>query len=474
MTQWTVDKGLLKYVNIREQAVLSRLANALAEHYTHHDSWRALSSNPQVLFRLARAAAREDDAESALPPPHARPPRRSPPPGTAFPGAHPPPEYGPQRLRPRPRPTDGPPPPRVKFAVYDAEERFVAGSPTLSIQDSRRLPIVLQTSHGQTVGWLVYRPPGNLSEDFDLALAEELTKGFLSVSALALILSVALAAPLSFLLVRRIKALKKATRKVTRGDFAQRVTTSSKDELGDLARDFNTLAQTLEENEHMRKRWIADISHELRTPLAIASGELEAIQDGVREATRENVQSAFDEIQHLSRLIDDLYELTNADIGALRYQKEAVDINALVLNEVSAYQQRAEAVNLSLSLRLSKQQCIAWVDPHRIKQLVHNLLNNSLKYTDSPGDIEIHTRCTNDYVVLIVEDSSPGVDAEHLGRLFDPLYRVESSRNRRTGGSGLGLGICERIVQGHKGTITASNAQLGGLCIEVHLPLNAR
>lgn len=468
-TQWTVDQGLLKYVNIREQNTTKAISESLATAYSQRDSWGFLERNPQILHRIARNSSRQLNEDMAPPPRH-RPPL----------------EFGQRPFRAdRGEPADGPsdrrppPPPRdannAPFTVLDAAKIYMAGR-TFNTQDPDKLEEVQLTpirhpSDQSIVGWLAFKSPSRLRDDFDLALSDELNKSFIWISLITLLVSAALALPLSYLLVRRIKSIANATSQVAAGDYKQRIEIESNDELGDLAINFNHLAQTLEANETARKRWIADISHELRTPLAITSGELEAMIDGIRSPTPENLQSAHDEIKHINRLIDDLYQLTNADIGALKYQKSDINLNALLEHEARYFEAKAQEKGLDLTLSLCQTPCELWADASRMKQLFHNLMNNALKYTDVPGSIEITADQEKNEAVIVIKDSAPSVNSEHLQKLFDPLYRVESSRNRKTGGSGLGLAICKQIVLGHGGSIEAGTSDLGGIQITIKLPL---
>jgi two-component system sensor histidine kinase BaeS len=329
----------------------------------------------------------------------------------------------------------------------------------------------------ETIGWLGFSAPKNPIDDFDLALKDTLATGFLGVSVISVLLSAALAMPLTFLIVRRIAALVDGTQAISRGDYSYRVTAQSNDEITQLSRDFNHLAQTLEQNETARKRWIADISHELRTPLAITSGELEAMEDGVRELSINNVRSAREGIKHLQHLVDDLYELTNADIGALSYHKQEFDLVQLVNNEIENFKLIATDAGLKVEFELPERAILIWADMSRMKQLIQNILGNSEKYTETPGQIRVSLSYEKNpmkesMAKLTVEDSAPGVASEHLNKLFDHLYRVEASRNRSTGGSGLGLAICRQIVLAHNGEIVALPSTLGGLSVSISLPLN--
>jgi two-component system sensor histidine kinase BaeS len=446
LMQWTVDRGLLKYVNIRQHQVHERIVGRLQQVYVQTGDWDFLRQNPGLLNRFARELV-AGDAESDLPA------------GVAVDS-----RFAAGHQRP-------PLPGGATLVILDAAKQPVLGRYKPERRQYNLLPI--RVIEGETpVGWLAFSPPRHLSEDFDLALAGELKKGVLSISFVSILLSAALAMLLAFLLQRRVKTLALATRKVAEGDYSARVDAVSGDELGQLGRDFNDLATTLQQNEAARKRWIADISHELRTPLSIAGGELEAMIDGVRPVSVANLQSARTEIVHLNRLVDDLYEMTNLDIGALQYRKSLLDFTALVRHETDSFSIQCSEHGLTCRTELPQKPLPIKADSHRMRQLLQNLLSNSIKYTDAPGSIIVRLGESKGQAVLAVEDSAPGVETGHLTRMFDHLFRVESSRNRKTGGAGLGLAICRQIVMGHNGGIIAAHSALGGVQMIVTLPLS--
>lgn len=220
----------------------------------------------------------------------------------------------------------------------------------------------------------------------------------------------------------------------------------------------------------MRRDFMADISHELRTPLAVLRGELEAIQDGVRQFTPESVTSLQAEVATLTKLVDDLHQLSMSDEGALAYQKKSVDAVSLVEIAAGAFRERFASRNLTLSLELPESATV-FGDPHRLMQLFNNLLENSLRYTDSGGRTLIQLIPRDNTLLLRFADSGPGVSDEQLQRLFERFYRTEGSRNRASGGSGLGLAICLNIVEAHGGAIHAAHSPFGGVSITVELPL---
>jgi two-component system sensor histidine kinase BaeS len=286
-------------------------------------------------------------------------------------------------------------------------------------------------------------------------------------------LSVLLAALVSLLLARMLLApvrrIARATHRLARGDYAVRVTSSSSDELGQLAGDFNRLANSLERNERLRRALMADISHELRTPLAVLRGEIEALQDGLRAPTAQTLASLRHEVLLLSKLIDDLYELSLADAGALNYRMEPVDLGAIAEAAVSLYREPFSRRGIEVELRAPPGLSMLG-DAQRLAQLLGNILENSLRYTDGPGRLRLVVEGADAGIRLIIEDSAPGVPEELLARVFERLFRVEPSRSREHGGAGLGLAICQRIVEAHGGVIAAESSELGGLRVVIVFP----
>jgi two-component system, OmpR family, sensor histidine kinase BaeS len=284
-----------------------------------------------------------------------------------------------------------------------------------------------------------------------------------------------LSLPLANRLVRPVKALAAATGRLAAGEFATRVPVASADELGQLARDFNVLALTLEKNEQTRRQWVADISHELRTPLAILRGEIEALQDGVRQPTPESINSLHGEALRLGRLVEDLYQLSLSDLGALTYHKEELDLAVVLTAALAHYRPELTGKRIALTAEIPRAgAAVVFGDPERLHQLFANLLDNAVKYTDQGGKLEVRLTCRDHEATIDLADSAPGVPESELERLFDRLYRVESSRSRDAGGAGLGLAICRNIVLAHTGTITAHPSPLGGVLIRIALPLTRR
>jgi two-component system sensor histidine kinase BaeS len=250
--------------------------------------------------------------------------------------------------------------------------------------------------------------------------------------------------------------------------------------------DINQMAASLKKFESGRRTWIAQISHELRTPLAVLRGELEAIEDGARQATPQVVANLQEEVLQLIRLVNDLHTLSVADMGQLRCEFVDGDAASIVAHAVQRFGPRIEKAGLTLELLAHAQPVRVRWDAGRIEQLLANLLENSVRYTHPPGRVRVRWQPLRqpwgDAIELWVEDTPPGVRQDELAQLFEPLYRADTARQRhRPKGdamdsphhaSGLGLAIARAIAQAHHGEARAAISPLGGLAICITLPLD--
>jgi len=272
------------------------------------------------------------------------------------------------------------------------------------------------------------------------------------------LIAVAIAVLVTFLLSRRIlapvKALAAAARRLGQGDFAQRVSVEDRSEMGQLARSFNLMAGELEQAEQMKRNMVADVAHELRTPLSNIRGYLEAVRDGVVKADTDTIRSIDEEAALLSRVVDDLQELSLAEAGELKLVCRAEDVSRLIMQSVAAEQSRATAKGLSLSVEMSHGLPAVSIDSQRISQVLHNLLDNAVAHT-AEGGITVAVRQQNNWVEISVADTGEGIPEEDLPNIFERFYRVDRSRTRATGGSGLGLTIAKYLVEAHGGRIEA-------------------
>jgi two-component system sensor histidine kinase BaeS len=360
------------------------------------------------------------------------------------------------------------PQPVQRLALLDADKRTVVGNPDLGDGASIR-PVLVDD---RVVGWIARSPYRRISTAADLAFQQEQLHAAWSIAGFALGLAALVAVVLARVFLQPIRRVADATHRLAAGDYATRVAIGSRDELGRLAEDFNRLAEALARNEELRRRFMADVSHELRTPLAVLRAGLEALEDGVRPLTREAVASLQGEVAALGKLVEDLYQLALADVGALTYRKERIDIAEVLEQSVEPFAARLAERRLSLERKIDSGVKVM-ADADRLAQAFRNLLENSARYTDAGGHLRISTGRANGRVAIDFEDSAPGVPAETLPRLFERFYRVEGSRSRANGGAGLGLAIVRSVVEAHDGEIEAGASQLGGVRITITLPVAA-
>ena len=277
-------------------------------------------------------------------------------------------------------------------------------------------------------------------------------------------LAIGIALLLTFVLSRRmtspIEVLAKAARRLGHGDLSQRVRLQGESEVTALAEAFNSMAADLEYAEQLRRNMVADVAHELRTPLSNIQGYLEAIRDGVVEPDAAAIRSLSEETYLLSRLVNELQELSLAEAGELKLVYQAEDITNLVKQAVTPWQPQLTAGEISLSLELPDNLPLVTIDWQRVNEVLHNLLKNAVAHTPKGGAINVAAGAKGKWVEVSVSDTGEGIPAEDLPHIFERFYRVDKSRARATGGSGLGLTIAKRLIEAHGGTI-AVQSKLG-------------
>jgi len=253
-----------------------------------------------------------------------------------------------------------------------------------------------------------------------------------------------------------------------------------------LQNNNQNLKRALKKAEHATNeltQFTSMISHELRTPITVLKCEIELLVEGVRPPNQTHLDSLLEEVNHFSGLINDMFELVLSDARKLKYKKECVQLDKVVTRSIELFESQFRQRNISITSNCilngnvnitnrskASQDMSVFIDPLRMKQVVDNILKNSLKYTDPMGELRVTYEMENDFIVIHFQDSSPGVQKEQLLKLFDRFFRVEKSRNRSTGGAGLGLSICRTIVKDHSGKISAQHSPLGGIWISVALP----
>jgi two-component system sensor histidine kinase BaeS len=440
---WTFDRGFVEYLNRADQARLDALVGTLAAGYGRERSWDWLVNDRNRWSDLVRDAL-------GLP----RSSRRAP--GEAS-TPQPPAPAAPARELPL---TIDP-----RLFLFDADRQLLIGRPDFASQAILK-PIIWQDS---LAGHLGYIPRPQYVEAFDRIFSERQRRKFAAVALGMLGAALLLGAGLAHWLTRRTRAVARGTGALIQGHYDVRLAASGDDELAQLARDFNRLAATLSATRDARRQWIADIAHELRTPLAVLRGEIEALQDGVRPLGQASLGSLAQEVAQLARLVEDLHLLSLSDLGALSHRREPLDVGELVEEAVDGQRRALEARGLDVELKIERGATILG-DGARLAQVFGNLLQNTLRYTDSPGRLAVAVRRAGSRVVVDWQDSSPGVPDADLPRLVERLYRVDASRSREGGGSGLGLAIVRAIVDAHEGTLAARASSLGGLWWEISFP----
>lgn len=260
------------------------------------------------------------------------------------------------------------------------------------------------------------------------------------------------------------------TQRVAGGEFTARLALPDDAPLQPLALSVNAMAESLARLEGARRHWIAEISHELRTPLAGLIAEIEAMLDGVHPLDMAHLESLYRTSSRLTRLVDDLHELAMSYLRPLRCQFEALDYAQLLHDLMPHFMAEARRKGLTLVLTCDAPHDEVHWDSTRINQLLINLIVNSIAYTDAPGRVSIRATPLAGRVRIVIEDSAPGLSRDELAQVFEPLFRAEAARSRRSDGSGLGLKICRAIVDAHHGTIGVSGSALGGVLVRIELP----
>lgn len=263
-----------------------------------------------------------------------------------------------------------------------------------------------------------------------------------------------------------VEQLRDGVRAVAAGDLSRRVAVNRDDELGRLAQAFNRMASALEKGEELRRHMVADVAHELRTPLTALRCQLEAIQDGLAPADRPRIDALHEEVLLLGRLVEDLQVLADAEAGALALAPRELELAPVVAQAAEAVR---AAVGGALDLRLDLPDGVGVLaDPTRLQQVVRNLLANAAVHGAPP--VEVSARARGDRVRLSVVDHGPGVPVALRERVFERFYRVDPSRDRTTGGAGVGLTIVARLVEAQGGSVGVDPAVGGGASFWVELP----
>lgn len=442
---WNINQGFYQYLRTVDQKKLAQIVDDLGKNYEKDGNWDFLKHTPPRWNPGGEMPPFEPDMD------------RPPPPALDKNGHDQYPPMGPP-------PDNEPPDPLV---ILNADKKPIYGSYPLD-EKIDLYPIIV---HSNTVGYLGILSPRHFLDPMQVQFLSEQKMALVWGAVGMVLIVIIISLPLARRLVKPIKEMAVATHDIASGKYTTRVSFSSTDELGQLALDFNSMALILEKNEKERRQWVADISHELRTPIAVLQGEIEALLDGIHNITPETITSLHAETLHLKRLVEDLYQISLSDLGALTYRKENLDLADVLRDSIESYRAEFDHKSITLKENIAKDtKAICFADRERLRQLFVNLLENSLRYTDTGGTLEIGAEVSGNSITIELQDSKPGVSVEDVERLFDRFYRVEGSRNRTLGGAGLGLTISKKIVDAHEGFISAHSSPLGGLLIRISIP----
>ena len=287
----------------------------------------------------------------------------------------------------------------------------------------------------------------------------------------AILVAVVLGLIFSRLVTTPIKQLKISAESIASGDLSKRVQQKSRDEVGDLFIAFNSMAEQLEKKERNRRQLLADIAHELRTPLSIVQGNLEAWLDGVITPTPEHIATAYDEVILLKRLITDLRDLSLAEAGQLKLSQSATPLDNIVSTEISSFETRAKEKQILISSEQLSGLPSVFIDKDRIRQVLHNLLDNALRYTPTGGTIRIEAGSnSNGWITVNVSDTGSGISPEDLPYIFNHFYKADKSRRRGYGGSGIGLALVKQLIEAHGGKVWVESEVGKGSTFYFNLP----
>lgn len=350
-----------------------------------------------------------------------------------------------------------------RLSLYDAKRRFVVGE--ASDEQISYRPIMVEN---QVVGYLGLKPVLDQDDALSINFFSNQKRYLFLVYGLSILASLIAALLLATYFKKPIQRLLNGTRELTRGNYQHQVKVKRNDELGDLSNELNQLAVILDQHETSRRQWVADTSHELKTPLAVLQAQIEAMQDGIRKPTPEHFASMLAQVTSLKKLTQDLAALAQADAQQLQFYYATVNPWEVVQQELMNFQPKFEQADLKVTVEGDGAEVD--LDLDRFKQIVANLLSNSIRYTEAGGQVHIHTEQNEKEWTLYVDDSPFGLTDEQLARIGERFYRVDDSRTRSTGGTGLGLALSCKITQAMGGSLSFAHSPLGGLRCKLSFP----
>ena len=358
----------------------------------------------------------------------------------------------------------------VFLLIYLADEQMIALFQEYLVVQHMEMS---QGMVGQTSGTpAVTLVMGPLEKTFLASVHKSLIWVGFGIMAIGLAASYALARSITV----PIRKLSSAAEQLEQGNLGQTVLVETTDEVGHLAIIFNRMSETLATNTKLRKQLLANIAHELRTPLAVIQGHLEGMVDGVIEPSKEQLSSLHDEAVRLNRLITDLRDLSLAEVRQLALEKQQANINQLIIRTVTMLKPLADEKEVEIRHNLANNLPVVTVDSDRMSQVFYNILVNAIRYSPNKGWVQVTTALDewqeNSWLKISIEDNGPGIAPEDLPYVFDHFYRGDKSRDRKSGGSGIGLAIVKQLVENHGGQVKVESILGMGSIFHVLLPVS--
>lgn len=352
--------------------------------------------------------------------------------------------------------------------VVGDSDRILLGK---TFSDDWPSQILFSPKDRTVIGTLYISPESSAEIVLTRDLGESISRFLLWGGVLAAIVALALTFALSRRFSSPVQSLAITARRLGEGDFSQRAQIRDKGELGEFAQAFNFMAGNIERSNKLRRNLIADTAHELRSPLYNIRGYVEAIQDGVAKPDEKIIDSINEEVVLLCRLVDDLRELALAESGELRLSFQPENVVDLISHTLVTLQPKIDAKEISISVHIPDGLSPVKVDFQGIVQVIRNLVENAIIHDSKRGKVSITAQQRDSWVEISVADNGEGIPEEDLPYIFERFYRVDKSRSRATGGSGLGLTIAKYLVEAQGGKIWAQSELRKGSCFTFTLPV---
>jgi len=357
----------------------------------------------------------------------------------------------------------------LAVTLYDASGTVVFDHPPSGPVQAGATATAPVTVGGKQIGRVVVSPDdGKLFSPEEVQLRQQLLRMHLIAGVTSAAIALAVALYLAVTLSRPLRRIRAGAEAMGAGDLEARVPESGDDEIGAVAVALNSLAETLQQEETLRKESVADLAHELRTPVMGLLARVEAAQDGVLDDEAANLAAMHDEALRLARLLDDLSALAEAERPGLLLSAQPVDLGAVARSQLDVFADGF--ADKGIALAGDVQTVVVDGEPKRLEQIVVNLLSNALRYTDAGGRVTLTVRPEGGDALLEVADTGIGISQEDLPRVFTRFWRGEKSRSRATGGAGIGLSIVKELVRAHGGDISVASAPGDGSVFRVTIP----